>query len=231
MGRNAPLFRPSSPWSRWQVAVLEGADGPPLCLSLANTRNWRNGPSPVEHLHDYADVLRWGEKKGLVDDAAAARLSHAARERPRVARAELAATVALREAVYRVFSVRARGLEPASSDVALLCAGFNDAVAQLELAIVDGRLAPEPRRAEPGLETMRLHAALSAVSLLTSGLAAKVKECADDRGCGWLFVDTTRNGSRRFCFSSECGNRARQMAFRERHRHDIARASAQPRAE
>ena len=140
--------------------------------------------------------------------------------------------MALREAVYRVFSDRAHGRAPAADDLALFGAGFNDAVGQLELALEDGKLAPRPRRADGGLEALRVHASLSAVALFTSPQGAKVKECADDRGCGWLFVDTTRNGSRRFCFANECGNRARQVAFRRRHRpsedaaHDTAHAGA-----
>jgi predicted RNA-binding Zn ribbon-like protein len=59
------------------------------------------------------------------------------------------------------------------------------------------------------------------MGLLTSESIARVKECADDRGCGWLFLDTTRNGSRQFCFSNECGNRARQAKFRERRRENV----------
>jgi predicted RNA-binding Zn ribbon-like protein len=217
MPNPAAPMRADSPWARWRVAVAETAPNAPLCLSLANTRNWRHAKTPLEHLHSYADVLRWGEQRGLVDAGLAQRLTAVAGRRARVARAEFAASLALREAIYRVFSVRARGGKADSTDIALIGASFNDAVSQLELVVVDGKLTAQARRAEPGLEVMRLHAALSAVSLLTSELAAKVKECADDRGCGWLFLDGTRNGSRRFCFSSECGNRARQVAFRRRH--------------
>jgi predicted RNA-binding Zn ribbon-like protein len=38
---------------------------------------------------------------------------------------------------------------------------------------------------------------------------------ADD--CGWLFVDASRNRSRRWCDMSECGNRAKAQRFRARH--------------
>jgi predicted RNA-binding Zn ribbon-like protein len=82
----------------------------------------------------------------------------------------------------------------------------------------DGRLVPSLPAAREGLEVPRWQAALSAISLLVSPALHRVKECADDRGCGWLFLDTTRNGSRQFCFSTECGNRARQMRYRARHR-------------
>ncbi len=216
-----------TPWSRWHVAVTETAGAPP-CLH-ATTRNWRNAAAPLEHLNAYADLLRWGERQGLLDADEAARLAALAGQRPRVARAELAATVALREAVYRVFSDRVHGRRAGRGRSGAFGAGFNDAGALL--ALEDGKLAPRPRRADGGLEALRVHASLSAVALFTSPQGAKVKECADDRGCGWLFVDTTRNGLRRFCFSNECGNRARQVAFR-RHRpsedaaHDTAHAGA-----
>ena len=49
----------------------------------------------------------------------------------------------------------------------------------------------------------------SAVDLMTSPELDRVGQCADDRGCGWLFVDTTKNRSRRWCDMRDCGNRAK----------------------
>lgn len=37
-------------------------------------------------------------------------------------------------------------------------------------------------------------------------------------GCGWVFVDRSRSGSRRWCQMSDCGNRAKGAAFRARRR-------------
>jgi len=36
----------------------------------------------------------------------------------------------------------------------------------------------------------------------------RIRQCADD-ACGWLFVDRSRNNSRRWCDSTDCGNRNR----------------------
>jgi hypothetical protein len=51
---------------------------------------------------------------------------------------------------------------------------------------------------------------------------SRVKAC---RGpdCGWVFVDRSRNGSRRWCQMSECGNRAKAAAFRARARQSARR--------
>ena len=45
--------------------------------------------------------------------------------------------------------------------------------------------------------------------LLTSGRLDRIRECPGLDGCGWLFYDTSRNGSRRWCSMEGCGNRAK----------------------
>jgi predicted RNA-binding Zn ribbon-like protein len=61
--------------------------------------------------------------------------------------------------------------------------------------------------------------ARSAADLLTSAEElARVGQCADDRGCGWLFFDTSRNHSRRWCAMKDCGNRAKARRHYRRQR-------------
>ena len=57
--------------------------------------------------------------------------------------------------------------------------------------------------------------ALSAGDLLTSADRERVKECAADN-CSWLFLDMSRNRSRRWCDMAVCGNRAKARRFRAR---------------
>jgi predicted RNA-binding Zn ribbon-like protein len=56
----------------------------------------------------------------------------------------------------------------------------------------------------------------SAAELLTSPHLDRVRQCADDRGCGFLFFDTSRNGSRRWCSMESCGNRAKARRHYQR---------------
>jgi predicted RNA-binding Zn ribbon-like protein len=205
-------------WTRWSVEVRESSSGQPLCLALANTCNWRRGDAPLERLLAYTDVVQLARRERLLDDAAALRLQAQAERHPRMAEAELTALIALREAIFRGFAARAAGGRIAEADLGIVTGSFNAAVRALSLELRDGALVPRARQARDGLSLVRLQSAVSAVALLTAPHADKVRECADDRGCGWLFVDLTRNGSRRYCFSSECGNRARQAAFRARQR-------------
>jgi predicted RNA-binding Zn ribbon-like protein len=227
-GRGVPLTIRSTvapgAWERWSVRLQEEADAP-LCLALANTRQWRHSTSPIEQLNTFDDVLAFARNEGLGDAQVIARLvAHAARH-PRTAEQEVVALLRLRESIYRIFAARAAHNDAAQEDAELLGSAFDAALAAVAIGVRHDALAVGPRHGVEGLDCVRFHCALSAVSLLTGAQVARIKECADDRGCGRLFVDLTRNGSRRFCLSRECGNRARQAAFRARHAH---RATASP---
>jgi predicted RNA-binding Zn ribbon-like protein len=52
----------------------------------------------------------------------------------------------------------------------------------------------------------------SAADLLISEEFKRIKKCADPI-CGWLFLDISRNRSRRWCDMSACGNRAKASRF------------------
>ena len=60
--------------------------------------------------------------------------------------------------------------------------------------------------------------ARSSAELLTSDQLSRVRVCEDDRGCGYLFIDTTRNHSRRWCSMESCGNRAKARRHYARQR-------------
>ena len=64
--------------------------------------------------------------------------------------------------------------------------------------------------------------ARSAAELLTSDRLDRLRQCESEKGCGWLFVDGSRNRSRRWCDMSDCGNRAKARRFHRRHRRGSA---------
>jgi predicted RNA-binding Zn ribbon-like protein len=63
--------------------------------------------------------------------------------------------------------------------------------------------------------------ARSAAQLLTSPLLPRLRLCADER-CGWVFIDQSKNASRRWCDMGDCGNRAKARRFRERRKTEPA---------
>ena len=59
--------------------------------------------------------------------------------------------------------------------------------------------------------------ALDAARILTSAERERVQSCGDPE-CGWFFLDTSRNHSRRWCNMQSCGNRNKVRRFYRRQR-------------
>ncbi|HZM11460.1 MAG TPA: ABATE domain-containing protein [Candidatus Limnocylindrales bacterium] len=192
-----------------------------LCLDFANTVLKRNQPGRAkDELENYGRLVGFAKQTKLFSPAKADRLRKRASVSSRAVRQVLPAAIKLREAIYRVFSALAAGKPVASKDVKLV----------EDFALEAGkhrRLMPEshgdyrwqwkPEETEsPG--QMLWPIALSAAELLTSDRLRAVRECAAD-DCAWLFLDESRNHSRRWCDMTVCGNRQKAR----RHYHLIQR--------
>jgi predicted RNA-binding Zn ribbon-like protein len=187
-------------------------------LDFANTVSWRGRAEPSERLASYGDLVDWACRAGVVPPATGRRLRRTARERPADAGAALRRARALREAIYRSFSRQAAGKTPMRSDLERIQRAYVGAVRRARVAT---RGSTEPWRfvddGDADLDVVARAIARSAVELATSRELARVRECLGE-GCGWLFVDESRNRTRRWCSSADCGNRARVRRFHERRR-------------
>ncbi|HET6654912.1 MAG TPA: ABATE domain-containing protein [Gammaproteobacteria bacterium] len=56
----------------------------------------------------------------------------------------------------------------------------------------------------------------AAAELLRSPDLTRLKACPPPDGCGWLFIDRSRNASRTWCNMRTCGNAAKQRRLRAR---------------
>ena len=179
-----------------------------LCLDLPNTLSRRPTPEPVEQLSSYGHLVAWARLAGLLDDEQAAALVDAAARHPEEARRVLRRTVSLREAIYAVMHALVAG-EPVP-DAALATINAEAARANGHACIVraDAGFAWGWDEDGPSLDRPLWPIARSAAELLTSSELPLVRECAADN-CGWLFMDTSKNRSRRWCDMAVCGNRAK----------------------
>ncbi len=187
-----------------------------LCLDFANTLGDRPAPQPHEEdLHSYADLVAWGEEAGIIagDDATA--LRREAARRPPDADTAFACAIALREAIYRVFSAVVAEREPPADDLATVNAAIAAAMAHACLVPAGEHFHWEWERDSSALDGMLWPIVWSAAELLTAEELHRVHECAGN-DCGWLFLDTSKNGSRRWCSMETCGNRAKARRHRER---------------
>jgi predicted RNA-binding Zn ribbon-like protein len=188
-----------------------------LSLDFANTVDWHASDQPVEFLTSYSDLVAWSQHVGILTAHQAQRLLKEAARRPEDATAVLERAVALREAIYRIFSAISRGRPPQAADLATFNAELSGALAQSRIASTAEGFAWDWAGAEDALEQMLWPVVHDAAGLLTSEELERVGQCADDR-CGWLFLDTSRNRSRRWCSMEDCGNRAKARRYYERKR-------------
>lgn len=191
--------------------------GGQLALDFANTVHWHRRPAPVELLDTYAQWVAWARAAGLLTRAQGAQLLARAEAEPRAAERARQHALALREAIYRLCVAAVEGRRPAPADLERLHQALTEAAAWR-------RLTPGPAgyawrwTLTDHLRAMLGPVAQAAADLLASPQLGRVRQCADERGCGWLFLDTTKNGQRRYCASADCGaiNKARRYYRRQR---------------
>jgi predicted RNA-binding Zn ribbon-like protein len=156
-----------------------------------------------------------------------------ARREREAARGAVSAAHRLREAIYTLFAAMREGREPPASAAREL-ARFS------ARALERGRLVANAETnaltwswPQLELQSMLWPTALSAVELATSAEVASLKQCPGHDGrCGWLFLDRTKNQSRRWRSTQICGNaeKTRQQNARRRENRKRPATPAKPRA-
>jgi predicted RNA-binding Zn ribbon-like protein len=192
-----------------------------LCLDFANTVSGKRLLAPVERLLEYADLVSWAEQVGTVDGATGRALLERARREPAEAARVHGEALVLREALYRLFVALADAAPLPADDLARLDRARARTLAHQHL--VQGEAGPtlawEP--AGERLSAPLWPVVLSAVELLTRPEErVRVRLCGMtyEDGCGWVFLDETRNHRRRWCSMKDCGNRAKARRHYARQR-------------
>jgi predicted RNA-binding Zn ribbon-like protein len=184
-------------------------------VELVDTVAWRLDDAwTADRLTDADALVRWAHEAGLIDGPDARSLRAGCASDPVRAQRVLRRARAFRELLYHALLAVATGGSPGGDDVEALRRAMTRALGRAELA----GLAPLrwSLRART-LGDLPAVLALSAWELLQFEDLGRLRQCADD-ACGWLFLDRSRNGTRRWCSSADCGNRARARRHYERHR-------------
>jgi predicted RNA-binding Zn ribbon-like protein len=183
-----------------------------LCLDFANTVGWHASESPEESLNRYADLIEWSAHRGIISGDAKDALLRKSEEKPIEAQAVLEKAREIREHVYRILSDTAHGRPIEIADLKGLNKALASTLSHSRLAPYEGGLRWDWDSRPDKLDSVLWPVVQSAVDLMTSEAIKRVGQCADER-CGWLFWDSSRNRSRRWCDMKDCGNRAKARRF------------------
>lgn len=194
-----------------------------LCLDFANSvGGWQAPDGPAggfvprdDRLSEYADLLAFALRAGLLDEAAASRLWRESEQRPREAGAVRQRARRLRDAIHALAWNCEHGSPQRPSDLQVLTDEVRVARERERLESADGRLAWRLSADNKALDAVLWPVALSAESYFTSADLTRLHSCPGE-DCGWLFEDATRNRSRQWCDMGDCGNVAKLRRFRAR---------------
>ena len=192
-------------------------EGGHLALDFANSAGGMRDepPSPDdEYLESYDDLATWSARLRLISKRQAGSLKAAGRRDERGARRALEQARDLRELIYDVFRALADDREPRGELLERLRDADRAALAEARLVRSGTAMRwiwPPPRELTDPLRPV-VHAA---VELLTEGPLDRVKTCGN---CRWLFLDQSRNHSRRWCSMDECGIQMKHARFVEKRR-------------
>lgn len=183
------------------------------CLDFVNTLSGRGFASARDRLVTYADLLAWSHKAGLLGALEAERLARRAAAKVEKAERALARAHALRDAMHALFAARVRGTGAPEDALAAFNAALARAGKRGGLAFRDGVFAWCWEA--DSLEWPLWALAHEASRVLTGAELGRLKACAGLE-CGWMFIDRSKNGKRRWCEMEVCGNRAKARRFHAR---------------
>ena len=185
-----------------------------LCLDFIGTVTW-DGPDMIreDQIRGYGQLLDWAADRGALREAEVDQLREEAAANPDARRRALGRAWAFRRALHDCLRAIARREQAPAVSITLINSAIIEAPAPFLLAPrADGIAFAIPAGPHPDLVLPILR---SALHLLGSPELARLRECAGER-CGRLYLDQTKNGSRRWCDMDTCGNRAKARRHQAR---------------
>ena len=190
--------------------------GGALCLDFCNSGQGLKG-SREEWIPTFADLIDWLEAAGALSKSQAGKLLAAGAGSPQAAQQLFARAIEFREALARVLLARTESRAAASEDLRVIDAQYARTAPFARLASTPEGFAWSLDAAGSALDAALRPIVESAVGLLTSSKLARVRRCGNST-CYWLFLDETKNCSRRWCEMASCGNLMKVRRHRAKHR-------------
>jgi predicted RNA-binding Zn ribbon-like protein len=186
-----------------------------LALDFANTVHIHGFADPQDDLQTFTDLSTWGRQAGLWNERESRQLQRQSRMNPASADADFRRFLRLREVVYELFSSLTREAKVRPRSLTAFNAYLKQAMVQPSVLGVGGHYQLKWQDGTNAVARGLGEITRSATGLLTSKKLDRVRQCAGE-SCTWLFLDTSRNGMRRWCDMQACGNRVKVRRFRQR---------------
>lgn len=168
-----------------------------------------------DKLMSFGDLVTFSRLAGLLTAKEANTLARRAARHPRSAARILARAAKLRKALHHILQCRVEGWRPEDRDLDIVNRELANARNHERLTRSGNAVVWNWDDSEDALDGVLWRISRSAADLLTSSGLARLRQCGGEE-CGWIFLDTSRNHTRRWCDMKDCGNRAKVREFRLR---------------
>ncbi|MGS2763279.1 CGNR zinc finger domain-containing protein [Sinomicrobium sp. M5D2P9] len=182
-------------------------EGGTLCLDFINTVHDRKKEPSEDYLLEIDDLIAWGTLLRLFPVNTSAL---AGKDKDLLEKA-----VSFRELLYRMFLSLSKGAPVTAKDMESFNRYLSEYLSALTLKETRDGFERGWDLPEKDISRILGPVLLDAYDLMLSGKLHRVKECPN---CGWLFLDTTKNGRRRWCSMKSCGSNVKAMEWYRRHK-------------
>ncbi|MBN9382427.1 MAG: CGNR zinc finger domain-containing protein [Chitinophagaceae bacterium] len=196
-------------------------DGGCAAFDFTNTVNTRKGPAKVDYMRSYEDLVLWADKTQLILPKRLKIIYRSSIIKKEESAKTFGKAISTREMLYNLFSAIAKGQDPSPATMDEFNKTLGDCFSKLRVTV--SSLKPDVSLADNDAlldEPIRL-VMRSAYDILTTEKMERIKECP---ACGWLFIDRTKNGKRRWCDMKVCGSndKAKRYYHRKKKNQDPA---------
>ena len=191
-------------------------DGGTPSLNLINTIHDRTKDVLSDYLQRPSDLTAWAMKAGAGDPSSIRAIESRLKLNAREGTAALRRTRELRELLYRMFYAITQNQKISQRDLT----EFNTNVRNVESNVVlkhqQGRYVELWSFDDGDIRSILAPIIKDAHRLLLSDKLPRIKRCPN---CGWLFLDTTKNGKRRWCSMKNCGSNVKALEWYYRNKN------------
>jgi predicted RNA-binding Zn ribbon-like protein len=185
------------------------------CIDFVTSRHWVGGTPADDLFTSYTHLVEWCRHIGILTEQESKQQISLSRTRGKEADLVVEKAIQLRESVYRIFSACSHRDAPSAQDLDILNRELSIALSHIQISNPSRKFSWSWSKKDAPLEWILWPVSRSAGELLTSTRLQRVRQCSE---CRWLFMDSSRNASRRWCTMKICGNRAKARRYYARHR-------------
>jgi len=188
-------------------------DGGVLCFDFINTVRNRKVTFVHNYLATYQNFIIWCSRIKQWPEEWLDTLNTYSQEHPEKAKAALYNILATRENMYAIFSAIAAETIPEAGELTTFNQHLSNTLRQVALTFENTQYTMQVSTQKNDLEGPLNTILYSAYQIVTQTDRKKIKECAE---CGWLFLDTTKNGKRQWCNPGYCGSTSKARRYYHR---------------